>query len=250
MSTVAEGRIIPLTKGFFAIVDEEDFERVNQFRWHWNDGYARRTIRTPSGKRTCQILHRFIMGDPPEMEVDHKSMNKLDCRKDNLRICTKAQNHCNRALQSNNRSGFKGVSQSKGRWQAIIYCKKKSHHLGFFDDKHEAAAAYAKAAKELHGEFARIENPVLPSHTTTERLERPLHTTNSSGFHGVTWCKSDNRWKAQIQVEGKNLFIGNFQLKEEAFLARKRAEGVVRVMDTKTLTGGLLRAACAQSVDS
>ncbi len=157
MSEPVSGRLIPLTQGFFAIVDEEDFARVSCFKWQYNGGYARRTIRVAGIGRQPQILHRFIMGDPPDMEVDHKSLNKLDCRKQNLRICTKAQNHRNRGVQRNNKSGFKGVSWNfeAKKWHTVIYSDGIRRSLGFFDDPVEAAETYDAAAAQLHGEFAK-----------------------------------------------------------------------------------------------
>ena len=88
--------------------------------------------------------------------IDHIDGNKHNNRISNLRLCTQQQNSCNRAKPENNTSGYKGVSLSANgkRWVASITARGVTHHLGTFDTTADAHAAYWKAAKELHGEFA------------------------------------------------------------------------------------------------
>jgi hypothetical protein len=92
------------------------------------------------------------------MEVDHISMDKLDNRKANLRVCSTAENQCNRGLQRNNTSGLKGVTYYKAnrKWGSSINKNKKKHFLGLFDTPEEAAEAYREASIELHGEYGRF----------------------------------------------------------------------------------------------
>jgi hypothetical protein len=155
---------IPLTKGKVALVDDEDYEQVNAFKWHaklaQNNGrwYAERGIYLPNGKQSRQSMHRFIMGldygDP--REVDHKDrINTLDNRRSNLRV-TLNQNPQNRGIPKTNTSGFKGVSwsQQAQKWRAQIEAGGKSTHLGYFSTPELAAAAYDAAAIEYHKEFA------------------------------------------------------------------------------------------------
>jgi hypothetical protein len=149
---------IPLTQGKFAIVDDDDYERVSQFKWCYDKkGYAVRGV-TINGKHTTQSMHRFIMNCPPGYEVDHKNGNGLDNRKENLRICTKAENVRNNYGRSHNTSGYKGVYWHKKakKWAAQLTTKGKNYHLGLYDNKEDAARAYNKKALELFGEFARI----------------------------------------------------------------------------------------------
>jgi hypothetical protein len=161
---------IPLTRGYVALVSDHDYERVSQYNWcaeliRCKDGsiknvYAVRAISTPSGW-TLQRLHRFVAGvTDPEVKVDHRDGNGLNCQDDNLRVATQAQNQANRGAQRNNTSGFKGVTWSKqaGKWQAKIEVNGKSKHLGYFrlDQIEEAAQAYDRAAIELFGEFAHL----------------------------------------------------------------------------------------------
>ena len=112
--------------------------------------------------RTIQA-HRiawvFAFNVWPDGEIDHINGVRSDNRICNLRVATRSQNMMNCGKKSNNASGFKGVSWHKlvGKWSAGITVAQKRTHLGVFKDKQEAAAAYAEAAKRLHGEFARLE---------------------------------------------------------------------------------------------
>jgi len=104
-------------------------------------------------------MHRLIMDAPDGTDVDHRNMDRVDNRRSNLRLATRAENLRNQGLSRNNTSGFKGVSRLDGKWRAEIRVKWKLIYLGLFDDKVEAARAYDTAAKEHFGEFARLNFP-------------------------------------------------------------------------------------------
>ena len=114
-------------------------------------GYGRHSRRTG--------LHRLIANTPVGMQTDHINGNKLDNRAANLRVCTHQQNQFNKAAQVNNVSGYKGVSWNKwaGKWRASIGYNKKQIHLGYFDNKLDAAAAYVSAALAYHKEYAKYD---------------------------------------------------------------------------------------------
>lgn len=150
---------IPLTKGRFAIVDDEDFERVNAVKWKLNNcGYAVRNLPRDGGPRGQEMLHRTVLGlakgDP--MQADHINGDTLDNRRSNLRVCTQKQNAQNRRVTSRSKSGVKGVYQRTGSaaWIASITANGKKHNLGRFLTIDEARVAYSRAALQLHGEFA------------------------------------------------------------------------------------------------
>jgi hypothetical protein len=89
---------IQLTKGKIAIVDDEDFVRVNQYKWQYVEGripgigYAvRSTYSHRDARRKPLYLHRFIMGNPPGRLVRFIDGNPLNCRRRNLRECTRAE---------------------------------------------------------------------------------------------------------------------------------------------------------------
>jgi hypothetical protein len=104
-------------------------------------------------------MHRLINGTPEGRDTDHKNCNRLDNRRDNLRVATRAQNHYNKSLGSDNTSGFKGVSWEKrrGKWIASINIDGHRKFLGSFISAEIAYSAYCEAARLGHGEFARTE---------------------------------------------------------------------------------------------
>lgn len=162
-----EGNVayIPLTQGYTAIIDAADVPLVEGFSWcadvTQNTVYAMRTDHSGAKQRTVR-LHRVIMGEPNGLDVDHRDGNGLNNRRHgqtgNLRVASPGQNNCNQRITPRNTSGFKGVYWRKDRakWQAYIMLNGKQRHLGYFRCPTAAAIAYAKASRELHGEFGRI----------------------------------------------------------------------------------------------
>ncbi len=152
---------IRLTRGKVALVDEEDFDELNKYKWsafkHRNTFYAVRNVR---GKPLLR-MHRVIMGDVKGVIYDHINGDGLDNRKSNLRIATAQQNNMNRIPRKGCSSKYKGVSWNKPnkKWLCILGHNYKNTYLGSFDDEEECARAYDKKAKELFGEFARLNFP-------------------------------------------------------------------------------------------
>jgi AP2 domain/HNH endonuclease len=150
---------IPLSQGKFAIVDDADFEQLSQHKWNaQRNGHTFYAFRT--GKRTI-YLHRQLMGALPGQQVDHRDTDGLNNQRDNLRLCSAGENRRN-MRKTRGSSKFKGVSwdKVKAKWTAIIYRDYKKHPLGRFDNEEDAARAYDAKAKELFGEFARLNFPV------------------------------------------------------------------------------------------
>ncbi len=95
-------------------------------------------------------------GDWPT-EIDHINGNRLDNRFENLRECSRHQNLCNRGMQKNNKTGFKGVSYGKdGGIRARIKVNRKEINLGVFATVEDASNAYIEANSKYHGEFGRV----------------------------------------------------------------------------------------------
>jgi hypothetical protein len=95
----------------------------------------------------------YQTGEWPSLEIDHKNQIKDDDRWQNLRLATHSQNNANKRAQSNNISGYLGVSRTKNKWFSRIVCKGKSYYLGVFDDEESAYEAYRRKKIELFGEF-------------------------------------------------------------------------------------------------
>lgn len=146
-------KLIPLTQGKFAKVDDEDYEWLMQWKWHFNNRYA---MRWQNYKKLR--MHREIMKVSDDLEIDHIDNDGLNNCKNNLRICTTAQNSRNRVRAINNTSGYKGVTWHKRgkKWQAYIKLNGKSIYIGFYNTAEEAADAYDFMAKQYYGEYANL----------------------------------------------------------------------------------------------
>lgn len=156
---------IELTQGKFALVDDDDFDRVNQFKWYAykpkrkNLWYARRNAPKDGGRQMTVLLHHVILTG--HKQIDHKNGDGLDCQKHNLRPATAQQNGSNRRRHFNNVSGFKGVHwrESSRKWRSVLCFAGENISLGYFDNKADAARAYDGAAKKYFGEFAKLNFP-------------------------------------------------------------------------------------------
>ena len=149
---------IQLTQGKVAIVDDDLFEYLNQFKWHIASGRYAATNMKINGKSKSIYLHRFIMNVSKDMQVDHIDNDKLNNLKTNLRICTHSQNMINRPVYNNSKSKFKGVIfyEKLKKYIARIKFKNKEYYLGVYTNPIDAARAYNDAALKYHGEFAHI----------------------------------------------------------------------------------------------
>ena len=157
-------RLIPLTKGKHAIVDEADFEWLSQWKWSLHGrGYASRQT-GGRAKRVSVMMHRLIAETPEGMDTDHINGDKLDNRRSNLRHATRGQNNVNRSLLPSNSTGYKGVrspldGRNGLRWPAFITVDNKAVGLGSYSTPEEAARAVDIAAFEAFGEFAQLNFP-------------------------------------------------------------------------------------------
>lgn len=157
---------VPLNHGQFALIDDEDADRVLVYFWtyYWSEKHKKATAHRTlwnKGKPTTVLLHRFVMNAPKGVQVDHIDRDGLNCQKSNLRFATNAQNHCNTIKKAGSTSRFKGVHFERRRqyYVANITVNRVAIHLGSFAKEEDAARAYDAKARELHGEFARLNFP-------------------------------------------------------------------------------------------
>jgi len=159
-------RRIKLTRGKYAIVDVEDFERLNQDKWHCSHyGYAKRAVsnRTGKGRRQVEVyMHKLVCPAPEGMIVDHINRNSLDNRKENLRVATQKQNLWNRKfIRKRGKTRYNGIRWDKNRekWQVRLTINGRRKSFGYYADEIEAAKAYDRVAKKYRGEYAFLNFP-------------------------------------------------------------------------------------------
>lgn len=171
---------IPLSQGLFALVDDEDYDRLMVHRWYanrsFNTFYVNRKIKV-KGKRSyedgrdCRAvvsMHREILSATPGQIIDHRDGDGLNNQKSNLRLCNGSQNCMNRRKSTKQYTSiFKGVNRrnrSKNSWVASIRIHGELKHIGVFPNESLAALAYDAAAVSLFGEFARTNFPEEARH--------------------------------------------------------------------------------------
>lgn len=146
---------IVLTQGKVALVDDEDFERLNQFKWyakkHRNTFYAGRNSPWINGKHYQIMMHWEIIGRPPKgMMSDHCNGCGIDNQRSNLRFVTNRQNQQN-MRNTNKSSRYPGVSWFKARkkWRVQIKINGIQKHLGLFTDEYEAFEVYRQTVNDI-----------------------------------------------------------------------------------------------------
>lgn len=199
-------KFIPLQDDLICVVDDEDFDELRGTIWWANpNGYAVRSVtkaERKDGRRGAVLMHRHIMKAHVDFEVDHRNMDTLDNRKENLRTCTRSQNMANgcRRETEGRTSLYRGVSWSteKKCWRFNVVCKLKQYG-GYCHAEKDAAYAYDFEARRLFGEFARPNFPDV--HELPKRIV--LRKTNKSGYRGVQQIYG--RWVAAIgkRINGK-----------------------------------------------
>lgn len=215
---------IPLTNGYKAVVDDEDYEMLNQ--WTWRALERRRTVYAyrnayVNGKRRPIYMHREIAQPGESLQVDHIDHDGLNNCRSNLRVCTSKQNSYNtRKTRSTTASRFKGVKyyKDRGKWVASIIRDGTSRYLGAYDTEREAAEMYDAYAARLSGEYAFVNMPGSVNLDATANVK-----VKTSDYRGVSWASKPEKWKAEIYIGGKYKYLGYFTSESEAAGAYNRA---------------------------
>lgn len=143
--------------GKVAMVDDEKYEVLNQHRWRGQKG-GRTIYAVTKIEGEQKFMHHLVMNTSTEQKIDHKNGNGLDNQKDNLRLCTHAENMRNRRKRDSASSKYIGVCWSKvsQKWTSEVRSNNERYNLGVFEVEEEAAYNRDLKAKELHGKFASL----------------------------------------------------------------------------------------------
>lgn len=163
-------REIPLNNGYTALVDDEDFAYLSQFKWYAHRHHrtsliyaVRNAPREGKSVRRTILMHREVLQPRPGHETDHINNNGLDNRRDNLRYATRSQNTSHPAVTKRRglTSSYRGVfwHARRQRWHAQISVNNRRRHLGTFRSERVAALVYDNAAIAAFGEFASLNFP-------------------------------------------------------------------------------------------
>jgi hypothetical protein len=164
-------KLIPLTRGKFAKVDDADFDWLMQWTWCCSaSGYAVRSARGKTGHRWF-FMHKEIAARTGIPEVDHEDFDTLNNQRYNLRPATRVQNGQHRRKWKGTTSRFKGVSRETIRrgssvwlyWRVSIFVDNRAIFLGTYKDEEAAARVYDGAAQLYFGPFAVLNFPISPA---------------------------------------------------------------------------------------
>lgn len=147
---------IPLSKGKFALVDDDMYDFLNQWKWHHDGKYARRNIRV-KGKLVHIYMHKVVAGT--DEKVDHRDLDQLNNQRANLRPCTTQTNAVNSKKAANKSSAYKGVTKCGNGWRSQLTYNDKKVYDAYFSNERWAAMATDLNAVALYGEFARRNFP-------------------------------------------------------------------------------------------
>jgi len=210
-------KYIKLTQEKYAIVDDEDFDLVNQYKWHvikrGNIFYGEAYTPSIDGCRKHFSIHILIMGKKEGCEIDHINGNGLDNRRINLRFVNKSQNrqneHYRKSKKYNLPQGvFYNHKQTINPYYAMIGFHGTQIRLGAFNKVTDAARAYDFAAKIYYGSNAKLN---YPHFDYSYYLPQPIKKQKSSCFIGVYYHKPRNRYGSCIRYHHQAKHIGYFK---------------------------------------
>jgi hypothetical protein len=202
---------VPLTKGLFALVDDDDFAEVSKLKWRAGPhGYA------ISGGKTTIYMHRFILGARKGQEVDHINHQRRDNRLSNLRFLSHLLNRVN--------NSSRGIFYKHRKWFARVKHLDREYQLGAFKMEAEALTAVRVARESIF--YGR------PITALSYRSRYEFHNVkNTSGYRGI--FRLDGKWGASVTIRRVRHYLGTYPTKEEA--ARVRQQFLDRVLPLQTI---------------
>lgn len=157
MSEIQGTVVVPLTRGYHAIIDEADAELVLQYKWCVT-GKNGNCYATHSFAKKMIGLHRFLAGADSTSRVTFVNGNTFDCRRTNLRVSPKCSPRKSgtwkRKDRVNETTGYRGVYKTLPRYVALVVDRGTRYFVGSFKTAEEAALAYDKKVTELYGDNA------------------------------------------------------------------------------------------------
>lgn len=193
----------------FTLLDDADFDWASQWKWHPNKNRGTFYVERVGPGGVPLKLHRELLKPAPGLFVDHRDGNGLNNQRENLRAATRAQNSQNVRKQAvKGASQFKGLWRKNSRWAATIYWNGKSKYLGSYLTEIEAALAYNKAALEMHGEFAHLNqipdldlsDPFLAINAMSDNLEAAaMRIRNLRAQDAMQYIESAQGWLRDLR---------------------------------------------------
>ncbi len=152
-------KLITLTQGKFAKVDDGMFEYLSQFKWYAKN-YQGKFYANRKSKGAHIPMHLVVLGIVDktytgDLQGDHIDGDSLNNQSSNLRQATPSQNAANK-VKCRGTSKYLGVSRKRGKWKVQVNKGGITYHVGMFEDEDDAGRAADKKRLELHGEFAQL----------------------------------------------------------------------------------------------
>jgi hypothetical protein len=208
-------RIIKVSKKYDCIVDDEDYDRVNIFKWYTMNGY----ICTKINKKYT-FINRYIMNAEEKDLINYIDGNKLNNSKSNLRFTTRQIIKQNLKSKKKSTSIYKGVSKINNYYRTCIVFNRKCYRLGTFKSEIAAAYAYNKKAKELSKYFSlnilNLSVEELEFIYINDKIKKKC-AEKQSIHKGIHWCKFKEKWRVVKRIKGIRRNFGYFKTEEQAY---------------------------------